>query len=127
MRTCLAIVGVAGTLICAGFARAEDHLASRGSIEGRLGESAAARERDLQAVDRILCSHQAVSAAAALKVDLSRVREVVPTLSDTELCDVAARTAALHSDPTAGLSGDMNQILVIALIVLIVLLVLKAV
>lgn len=127
MLTHLAVVGVAGTLICAGFARAEDHLVSRESVEARLAESAVERERDLQAVDRMLSSPQAVSAAAALRFDLSRVREVVPNLSDTELRDLAARSAALHTDPTAGLSGDVNELLVIALIVLIVLLVLKAV
>ena len=127
MRTRLAIVGVAGTLTCAGFARAEDHLVSRESVEARLAESTVERERDLQAVNRMLSSPQAESAADALKFDLSRVRAVVPGLGDTELRDLAARSAALQTDPTAGLSGDVNELLVIALIVLIVLLVLKAV
>jgi hypothetical protein len=48
-------------------------------------------------------------------------------LSDTELRDLAARAQALEQDPVAGLSSDVNQLLIIFLIVAIVILVLQAV
>jgi hypothetical protein len=59
---------------------------------------------------------------------LDRVRAAVPTLTDGELRDLAARAAAVQSDPAAGhLDPWVNDVLIVVLIVGIVLLVLNAV
>jgi hypothetical protein len=48
-------------------------------------------------------------------------------LSSTELRQLAERAAALRGDPAAGLSSDVNTLLIIFLVVAIVILVLQAV
>jgi len=73
-----------------------------------------------------LSSPQAGAAANALGVDIVAVRAAAPSLSDSELRDLAARAAALDRDPAAGLSSDVNRLLIIFLIVAIVLLLIKA-
>jgi hypothetical protein len=55
------------------------------------------------------------------------VSRALATLSDAELRDLAVRARALEQDPAAGLSSDVNQLLIIFLIVAIVILVLQAV
>jgi hypothetical protein len=78
-------------------------------------------------VDRVLSSPRAEAAAAAVGADLGRVRAAVATLSDEDLADVAARAAALQTDPVAALDSDIRTLLMIFLIVAIVILVLQAV
>jgi hypothetical protein len=90
-----------------------------------LAESAEARTRNLTTLERVLSSPRAPSAAVAAGVDLQAVRGALATLSDAELRDLVARSAALEADPAAGLSSDVNQLLIIFLIVAIVILVLK--
>lgn len=127
MRKSLALLAVAAALFTADRALAEDHLVTGASVQARLSEAAAERERDLTLVDRALSSPQASAAASALGTDIDRVRAAVPALSDQELRDVAARASALGTDPVAGLDEDIRTLLIIFLIVAIVLIVLKAV
>ena len=69
----------------------------------------------------------AQAAAATVGADLDKLRMAVPTLGDDELRDLAARAAALDSDPAAGLDSDIRMLLLIFLVVAIVILVLQAV
>ena len=55
------------------------------------------------------------------------MRAAAATLSDAELAELAARAAALQSDPIAALDSDIVMLLKIFLIVAIVILVLQAV
>lgn len=110
-----------------GVAFAGDHVASSDVVQGRLLAASGARARDLAQVDAILASPQAERGAAALGVDVARVRAATATLSDAELRDLATRASALDRDPRSGLSHDVDELLVIFLIVAIVILVIKAV
>jgi Flp pilus assembly protein TadB len=109
------------------FAFASDHLASPEAVQGRLSGTSSARAADLSRVEGALSSPQAARAAASFGVDVRQVRSAVATLSDAELRDLAERAAALDRDPRAGLSHDVDQLLVIFLIVAIVILVIKAI
>ena len=60
-------------------------------------------------------------------VDLPTLKGAAASLSGDELRDLAARASALGTDPAAGLSRDVDQLLVVFLIVAIVILVIKAV
>ncbi len=63
-----------------------------------------------------------------LSVRLDRVRAAVPSLTDLEIHELAARAAELQADPAAGhVDPWVNDVVVVILIVGIVVLVLSAV
>ena len=126
MRTRVVILALAA-LAFGNRAFSDDHLVSRDETSARLVADGQARQADLAAVDDVLSSREAATAAASLHVDLRQVRSAAASLSDAELRDLMAREKALRSDPAAGLSRDVDQLLVIFLIVAIVILVIKAV
>jgi hypothetical protein len=126
MRTRVVILALAA-LACGNRAFSDDHLVSRDETSARLAAAADVRRADLAAVEDLLSSREAVTAAASLHADLRQVRSAAATLSDAELRDLATRAEALRSDPPAGLSRDVEQLLVVFLIVAIVILVIKAV
>jgi hypothetical protein len=126
MRTRVVMLALAA-LACGNGAFSDDHLVSRDEASARLSAAAESRQADLAAVEGALSSPAATRAAASLHVDLRDVRRAAASLSDAELRDVAARAEALRSDPAAGLSRDVEQLLIIFLIVAIVILVIKAV
>ena len=87
---------------------AEERLASPGNhlvtpdvAQARLTEANAERARNLATVDSFLLSPNGAAAMKAVGVSQDRVRGALPTLTDAELQDVAARAAALQSDPVA--------------------------
>ena len=114
-------------LLVAGSARAEEHLVSPEAASARLAEAAAARARDQAILEAVLATPAANRAAASVGAELSVVRDAIPTLSDSELRDLARRVEALRTDPAAGLDHDVQQLLVVFLIVAIVILVIKAI
>ena len=114
-------------LLLAGAASAQDHLVTPRGADERLQQAAAGRQDHLRALDSVLRSPQAAGAIEALGQDAGRLRVGVAALSDEELRDLAARAHALQTDPAAALSGDVNQLLIIFLIIAIVILVLQAV
>ena len=117
----------AALLIGPGLATAQDHVVPSTAADARLAQAAAERLQDVTALQGALTGPLAEKAANSVGADLGAVRSAVPTLSDGELRDLAARAAALHSDPAAGLDHDVEQLLIIFLIVAIVILVIKAV
>ena len=118
---------VMSLLLFAGMGAAQEHLVTPRAADARLQEATARRQADLRALDAVLTSPDAARASAALGQDAERLRRGVAALSDAELRELAARAQALRTDPAAGLSGDVNQLLIIFLIIAIVILVLQAV
>ena len=103
---------------------AEDHLVTTQTAQQQLLAAESARARDLEAVDSFVASTEGASALATLGVDSSAVRAALPALSDADLGELAARTAALQADPVAGaISREVLYIGAIALaaIILIIL------
>ena len=114
---------LATLVVLAGAARAEEHLASPQAAQQQLLEAAAARERNLAAVDAFVASAEGSAALATVGLDAARVRGSLATLNDSELQEVAARAAALRGDPVAGLPFTENQVIWIAAIAAAVVLV----
>src|SRR5258708_1482499 len=110
--TSLVALPLAGMLILPTPGRSEEHLVPRGTIEVRLAEAGVSRSRDLALLQRALSSPRAQDAANAVGVNIVAVRAAVPSLSDGELRDLAARADALDGDPVAGLSHDVNRLLI---------------
>ncbi len=108
-------------------ALAADHLVTPAEMQARLAARDAARQADLRALEVILARPEALRAAKDLGQEPRALGRGLRALSDAELSDLAARAEALGQDPVAGLSGDVNQLLIIFLIIAIVILVLQAV
>ena len=119
---------VAALSAWAGSARCEEHLVSAGAAQAAVGHAAAERAADVAAIQGALSTPAARRTARDMGVPLDRVRAAVPTLTDGELHDLAARAAAVQGDPAAGAVDPwVNDVLVVVLIVAIVVLVLSAV
>jgi len=123
------VAGVVAALLAgAAPARSAEHLVSAGAARAAVEGAAAARAGDIATIQAALSTPAAARVAGGLGVRLDRVRAAVPTLTDAEVHDLAARAAAVQGDPAAG-SVDpwVNDVLVVILIVGIVALVLSAV
>jgi hypothetical protein len=127
MRKTLTVLSMTVVALVAGQALAEDHLVTREAAHERVLDAAAQRGRSLATIDAVLSTPEAVQAAEGLGADTQQLRAALPTLSDAEIADLAARADALQSDPAAGLDDDIRTLLIIFLIVAIVILVLQAV
>jgi hypothetical protein len=108
-------------------ALAGEHVIEAQAVAARLSEQQAQRASDLAAVQQVLATPQAADAMRTLGASPADVRAGVATLSASELQDLAARARTLQVDPVAGLSSDVNTLLVVFLIVAIVILVITAV
>ena len=102
------------------------HLVSPDVAQARLLERSAERERNLARVDALLVSPAGSAALQTVGVSEDRVRGALPTLSDAELQDLAARAAALQADPTAGALTTKQWIWIIAAVVAIVVIIIVA-
>ena len=102
MRLAVSTFLAAATLLSADLGLAQDHLVSAEQARQRMAEAVAQRESDLATVRTAFSSAEANQAAAALGVNLDSVRSRLAALDDGELHELAARAAALDSDPVAG-------------------------
>jgi hypothetical protein len=127
MRKTLTVLSIALSSLVAGQAAADEHLVSREAARQRVLDAAAERAQGLAAIEGVLQTPEAAQAAAMVGADTARLRAALPTLSDSEVADLAARASALGTDPVAGLDSDIRTLLVIFLVVAIVILVLQAV
>lgn len=130
MRRILVALGAAAVLFAVQVG-AEERLATPGThlvtpdvAQARLLEASAERERNLATVDALLVSPAGSAALETLGVSEDRVRGALPTLSDAELQDLAARAAALQADPVAGALTTKQWIwigvAVVAIVVIII-------
>jgi hypothetical protein len=106
---------------------AEQHVLDPQAVAQRLHDANAERQDDLVTIESVLDTPQAIDTMRGLGANPSEVRAGVATLSASELQDLAARARTLSVDPQAGLSSDVNTLLIVFLIVAIVVLVLAAV
>ncbi len=83
-------------------AMAADHVASPQAVADRMVEASSAREANLAALRTAFATPDARAAATALHVDLDATTARLGSLSDAELADLAARSAALQEDVVAG-------------------------
>ena len=106
---------------------AQDHILNPETPSLRLLQRANAREDDLAAVQRVLATPQASETMRRLGANPRDVRAGDATIGASELQELAARARMLHVDPAAGVSSDVDSLLVVLLVVAIVILVLGAV
>ncbi len=105
---------------------AADHLAETSLVKDRLEAAARDQREDRATLERALASPEAGRLARRMGTDASRVRLGLAALNEAELHALAVRVRQLQSEPLAGFTHDVNELLIIFLIVAIVILVLKA-
>ena len=99
-----------------------DHIVSSELVAARLQGAAADRATNLAAVQTAFATPAAREAAATLNVDLDATTARLGSLSDAELADLAARTAALSEDPVAGALTQRQWIYIIVGVVAVTIL-----
>ena len=96
MRKLVTVLSIALASLVAGQALADDHLvtpqAARAQRAGRRGRARTVAGH----ARRHLVDPEAVKAAAAVGADTAQLRAALPTLSDAEIADLAARANALQ-------------------------------
>jgi hypothetical protein len=113
---------------------AEERLAAQGShlvnpdlAQARLLQADAQRQQDLATLDAFLVSPEGRAALSTVGLSDARVRGSLPTLSDSELQDLARRAAALEADPVAGAMSHRQWVWigVVALAVILIIIIAK--
>jgi hypothetical protein len=127
MPRILAVLVLCGVVVSPRAAFCGDHLVPSTAAQRQLARASIEHAQDVATVERALSSPRAASAAATLGVSLDHLKAAVPTLSQSEVRDLAARASLVRTDPIAGYrSEDVDDLLVVLLVVAIVVVVLSA-
>jgi hypothetical protein len=89
------------------------HVVTADEVHARFATAAGDRADDIRMVETLLATPAAGEAARLLRADLGRVRAGVPSLTDAELRDLAARARQLTMDPVAG----ANPVIVVLVVI----------
>ncbi|MGH7866329.1 MAG: hypothetical protein ACREP9_01565 [Candidatus Dormibacteraceae bacterium] len=106
----------------------EDHVVSTSQIQQKVVQAAHARQKNLETVRGFFASPQAQKALKKAKVNYSEVQKAIPTLSDPELAQLAARATQAQQNFAAGaLNNEQITYIIIALATaVVVILIVKA-
>lgn len=103
-------------------AAAEDHIVSSQALQQQMESSSAARQKDVATVKGFLASPAAEHALRSAHMDPVQIRTAIPTLSNTELANLAARASNAQQQFAAGQMSD-EMLLVVALLIAIIIIV----
>lgn len=105
------------------FAQApQDHLVTSQSLEQQVQSTSHTRQQNIETITNLLSTPIAERAMRDAHYDPVQVRTTVPTLSDQELANLAARSADVQQKMISGgvLGFGLITLIVIALIIIIV-------
>ncbi len=120
-----------GLLICAlafppdifGQAAQQDHIVNPQAMQQQLEASSATRQRNIDTLNTLLSSPVAERAMQQAHVTPSQVKTAIPTLSDEELSNLAARAADAQTKFAAGSLSNHDMLLIILVLVVIIVIV----
>ncbi len=103
-------------------AAAQDHLVSSQALQQQIESSAAARQKDVATVTGFLAAPAAEHALRSAHVDPVQIRTAIPTLSNAELANLAARASNAQQKFAAGVitTGMLELIIVLIAVIIIV-------
>jgi len=100
---------------------AQEHLVTTQAMQKQMADSAAARQKNIEAVTNFLSSPVADRAMRDAHYSPEQVKSAIPSLSDQELASLAVRSNDAQQKFAAGaLTRPELGLIVIALVVLIV-------
>ena len=100
----------------------QDHIVSAQTLQQQVMSRSADRQRNIDTLDQMLTLPQAKKAMHDAKVTPEQVQRAIPTLSDQELSDLAARTRNAQQQFAAGFIGTGLFTIIILLVILIIIL-----
>ncbi len=102
---------------------AQSHVVSPAEVQKQVLAASQTRQHNEDAVRQFVSSPQAEKAIKAAGMDPGRVSAAVPTLSDQELSQIAARAEKAQADFAAGTLGDRDLLLILVAIAVLILLI----
>jgi len=106
-------------------AQSQDHIVSSQTLQRQVETTSAKRQDNIDTLNRVLSTPIAERAMQSKHIDATKVRTAIPTLSDAELANLAARANDAQQKFAAGLIG--TGLLVVILLAIIVIIVVAAI
>lgn len=98
----------------------QDHIVSSQALQQQVQSSSAQRQQNIDTLQQMLKLPEAQKAMHDAKVTPEQVKQAIPTLSDQELSDLAARTRNAQQQFSAGYIGEGLFLVIILLVILII-------
>ena len=105
---------------------AQSHVVSQTDIHKELINATQTRQKDLQKVERLFASDEAMKALESARMNPKQVNAAISTLSDAELARLAARADKLDQDFAAGRLSERDLLFVVLGIAAIILIIVAA-
>ncbi len=102
---------------------AQDHVVGSVDLQKEAVAAGAARQQQVQAVERFLSSPRADKALRDAHMDPTQVKKAVSSLSDDDLARLSARADRAQADFAAGRLGERDLILIVLGVAVLVLII----
>lgn len=102
---------------------AQKHVVSPADLQNEITAASQARQQNLKTVQQFLSTPVAENAMRSAQIDPRQVQTALPTLSDDELAQLAARANKAQADFAAGDIGQRELIWIILAVVVLVLII----
>ena len=110
--------------LCATSVLAQTHVVSPADIHKELVNAAQTRQKNLQKVERLFSSDEALKALESARMNPEQVNAAISTLNDDEVARLASRADKIDKDFAAGRINDRDLLIILvgiaALILIIV-------
>jgi len=103
-----------------------NHIVSQSDLQQQLVVASQTRAQNIQKVEQFLSTDVAAQAMRSAHVNAQQVKNVVPSLSDQELTQLAARANTTQSAFAAGNLGTRDIAIVVLGIVIVILIIVVA-
>jgi hypothetical protein len=101
----------------------QDHVVSPADLQKQLVTATQARERNAETLTNALSAPAVEKAMAAAHIDSARVKSAIPTLTDSELANLATRADKANQDFAAGRMSDHDLLLILIAVAVLILLI----
>jgi len=112
--------------LCATSVLAQTHVVSQADIHKELVNAAQTRQKNLQKVERLFSSDEALKALESARMNPEQVNAAISTLNDDELARLASRADKLDQDFAAGRLSDRDLLFVVLGIAALILIIIAA-
>ena len=102
---------------------AQSHVVSQTDIHKELINATQTRQKNLQKVERLFASDEAMKALESARMNPKQVNAAISTLSDAELARLAARADKLDQDFAAGRLSERDLLFVVLGVAAIILII----
>ena len=112
--------------LCATSVLAQTHVVSQADIHKELVNAAQTRQKNLQKVERLFSSDEALKALESARMNPEQVNAAISTLNDDEVARLASRADKLDQDFAAGRLSDRDLLFVVLGIAALILIIIAA-